>query len=383
MPINYLNLQPQITEYCQKAMVDFQKYPEIIASAINLLHRFSKELQQGLHSDLSMLSSDSPTNRCSRPSDEIIDSTFTGDNSEEYNLLASDGSQISSNHHDALPISLINTSTVFFQPNSGAAPKINTQSEFIRDQSGNISTRIVEESLVNTSRDVRELQALANYSYTDKKPLVSLSDGPLELFQEPRSGSKHKTLFTQYQEALYATCKNNQIMAGYIDKPRANLIVKMLELIYKSDVITDIQSITDANIFSQLLPPGSRSAIFLLNAPSSKSYMDSITLHFFYLNVGSEQQPWIVRVEITQCIASVKDKVTLLQQALLDQCKLMGNRPYPYILHRAHEEAVVRFDEREAITEMLSRGLRAQGVEIDSKSNKLNAKELEQRTRLI
>jgi len=42
----------------------------------------------------------------------------------------------------------------------------------------------------------------------------------------------------------------------------------------------------------------------------------------------------------------------------------MGNRPYPYILHRAHETAVVSMQEKEQITQMIVNELHRQGVEV-------------------
>jgi len=60
----------------------------------------------------------------------------------------------------------------------------------------------------------------------------------------------------------------------------------------------------------------------------------------------------------------------------------MGSQPYPYILHRAHEEAVVHFDEKEKLTSLLSFLLQQSGVEIGSRSYKSSAKELQKRTRM-
>ena len=382
MPINYLNLKPQISEYCRGALEQFKQQPEKIIAAINLLQCFADEINKNPFTSLAMLESDSPAKRCARPVGEDMSSAFMGNNSGPYNLLASDGSQISSTHHDALPVSLINTSTIFFQPNSSAAPEVHTQTEFLRGDHGDISTSIMPESLVNTMRDIQEVEVLADFAYTDPVPMIALGDGPLELFQEPRSGDAHQVLFRQYQEALFAMCKKERIIAGYTDKPRADLVVNMLKLAYEKEELPDISGITDADIFSAILPPASRSALFQLNSPSSPAYQGPITLYFFYLNVGTENNPWIVRVEILRCAAEQPEKVALLHKALLAQCELMGNAPYPYILHRAHEEAVVHFDERESIMDMLSHALRDLGVEVNKISNKMNAKVLEKRTRL-
>jgi hypothetical protein len=383
MPINYLELKPQVAEYCQQAHDRIASRPEKVSLAINLLQRLADELQRGQHQDLSIRVADSTVKRSALPAHEAPNHAFqpTAD-AEPYALLASDGSQITSSHHDILPLSVINTSTVYMRPGSGQAPQIQTQTEFIRTQNGSIAIDFMPEQLVNTSRDVRELQVLAHFSHNAICPLIALGDGPLELFQEPRSGETHQTLFQEYLQALFTLTKSGRIIAGYTDKPRADLVVKLLEWIFQTQQALDISSITDADIFSRLLSPGARSAIFALHSPSSSAYQGDITLHFFYLNVGSSSHPWIVRVETTASTAMQPGAVALLQHALLTQCTLMGMRPYPYILHRAHEEAVVHVDEREGVMQMLSSALTQMGMNPGAQSNKLNAKELGKRTRL-
>ena len=71
-----------------------------------------------------------------------------------------------------------------------------------------------------------------------------------------------------------------------------------------------------------------------------------------------------------------------LHAALIDQSKIMGNKQqFPYILHRAHEIAVVTHREKEEIDQMLSRELLLGGGEIGEKSGKQSAKDLKGRTR--
>ena len=60
-----------------------------------------------------------------------------------------------------------------------------------------------------------------------------------------------------------------------------------------------------------------------------------------------------MRVEIPEWVAKDESKLELLHTALIQQCQIMGARPYPYILHRAHEIAVVSFEEKEQIEQML------------------------------
>ncbi len=87
-----------------------------------------------------------------------------------------------------------------------------------------------------------------------------------------------------------------------------------------------------------------------------------------------------MRVEIPAWVADDKEKINLLQVSLLEQCEIMGARPYPYLLHRAHEIAVVKQEEQQQIEQMLIQELRNQDEGMDEGSYKQSAKDLKGRT---
>ncbi len=140
---------------------------------------------------------------------------------------------------------------------------------------------------------------------------------------------------------------------------------------------------SDALLFGLILAPGQRSAVFHLQSTSSHFYRDELALHFFYLNSGRSARPWVARVEIPEWVVRSPSSLAQLHAVLLDQCRLMGSQPYPYLLHRAHEAAVVHFDEKEQLEAMLAQALQSQGAGIGSKSYKLSAKQLQSRTRMV
>ena len=129
------------------------------------------------------------------------------------------------------------------------------------------------------------------------------------------------------------------------------------------------------NKLFQLLPPGHRSACFKIQSNSEKTYKGVLELHFFYLNVGTDGHPWPVRVEIPKWVVDDKEKLNLLHAVLVEQCKMMGNKPYPYLLNRAHEIAVVKNEEKHQIEQLLSMELRKQGEETDDTSHKQTGKD--------
>jgi hypothetical protein len=124
----------------------------------------------------------------------------------------------------------------------------------------------------------------------------------------------------------------------------------------------------------------SGSAIFKLQAKSAEKYKDSISIHFFYLNVGDEHKPAIVRVDIPLWVVNNKEALNNLHSALIEQTRIMSNKPFPYLLHRAHEIAVVTHREKEQVDQMLALAIRNNGGEIGEISGKQSAKNLPGRT---
>jgi hypothetical protein len=83
-----------------------------------------------------------------------------------------------------------------------------------------------------------------------------------------------------------------------------------------------------------------------------------------------------VRVEIPQWVAEDRKKLELLHAVLIEQCNMMGAKPYPYLLHRAHETAVVRREEKDQVEQLLALELRRVRAEVGDRSYKDSAKAL-------
>jgi hypothetical protein len=157
------------------------------------------------------------------------------------------------------------------------------------------------------------------------------------------------------------------------------------EQIQKLREFHPLRGVSDRWLFGEkekpLLPSGHRSAVFRIQSSSEKNYKGVLELHFFYLNVGTEGHPWPVRVEIPRWVVDDREKLDLLHGVLVEQCRMMGSRPYPYLLHRAHETAVVKNEEKQQIEQLLTMELRKNNEDIDEGSNKQSAKDLPGRTR--
>jgi hypothetical protein len=308
---------------------------------------------------------------------------------EEAVILAADGSQIPLDYHAEVEYCLINVGAIQMQLGSMEPPVTKIDSQLLYDTALYTSTGIITEALLAIMRDSYEralLAELAQNAGLSGMPVISFTDGPIELWgaQGGEEAKAFQRYLKDYLRALEKMRDNQVIAAGYVDKPASNLVVRLLEVaITPEDELTHIRQqhplrgVTDLYLYSQLLKnPGDRSAVFTLQSQSAKAYRDDLALHFFYLNVGRSSHSSIARVEIPAWVAWDGEKMDLLHAVLVDQCRMMGARPYPYLLHRAHETATVSFQERDQVTQMIALELRRRGVEVGEQSAKQANKEL-------
>jgi hypothetical protein len=331
-----------------------------------------------------------PNIRCAFPLEEdlctyIIEPSLVNEQvNKTITLLAADGSQILPDRHAAVLYSLVNVGAIAMQPGSGQPPTIVTESNLLFADELYTDTGMISEEAINQRRDIAERRKLLDLAPSYLAPVVALTDGPLELWggKDGNEEDYHRNLEI-HQSILSQLQVRKVITAGYVDKPGADLVIRTLEIasFYKEEDFKNIRrlhplrGISDRWLFG-FLPPGSRSAVFGLQSSSRQHYNGDLALHFFYLNIGNEGQPWLVRVEIPKWVASERENLDQLHSSLLEQCRVMGSRPYPYILHRAHEEAVVKLDEKRQVEQMLELELRRSGSQIDKVSHKQSAKDL-------
>ena len=194
--------------------------------------------------------------------------------------------------------------------------------------------------------------------------------------------AQHDKYHDRYLEALQSLYKLDVAHAGYVDKPRSDLLVRLLEIAPKDKVVKDarknrwLRNLPDIEVLWQHIKPGERSAIFGLLTKSSQEYDPEFRVHFFYLNVALEGKKNLVRVEIPGWVAAQPLMVDALHAVLVQQCQVVSTKRYPYLLARADETAVVSRDEKRQVDQMIARELRMQGLDVAEKSQKQQSKEV-------
>lgn len=310
--------------------------------------------------------------RGASPLDEPVMSTYpAAPLPSSATLVATDGSQIPPNSHKSIMYYLINTGTIIVHHGSGEPPEVSSQpalfyeSEYLRIEQG----AMISAATVAARRTVAEMARLAEHATRKRgeaRPLIALLDNPLLLIGMGNDVPDRDQLRAQYFDAMTALLDVRAGLAGYTDRPFSRYVVGMLHLlsltpeeVTRSRLSTDgqLEGLLDRTVFQTFIPPGQRSAIFVLMSPLNKEFKDeggeTHEIAFFYLNVAAEgQRARIARVEIPMWVAEDKKLVAEMQALIYHQCQQVASR-YPYILTRSHELAVVKHEEAQQLDIMI------------------------------
>ena len=391
MPVNFQQIYARIKEIAEGADESKRTLEERRIEARELLSKFASELDL-LRQKVEAAKAVDANLRCATPLKESLASFRPPPVSvTDAAVIAADGSQVNPDRHAAIQFCIINVGGIIMKLNSGEAPTISTETELLYGDDLLPNGSPMSDGMVALKRDLSERMTLDELSKDINGQVVTFTDGPIELWGAKGDDPQAYANFVEkYLGVLSRLHSRGVVTAGYVEKPSADLVVRLLEIATTSD--EEIQKLRDYHPLhgvsdrwlygereNPLLPPGHRSAVFGLQSGSEKKYKGALSLHFFYLNVGTEGHPWPVRVEIPRWVADDQKKLDLLHGVLVEQCKMMGSRPYPYLLHRAHETALVRHEEKEQIEQLLVLELRRIHAEVGDGSHKSSAKGLKVR----
>jgi hypothetical protein len=390
MSIDFQQVQSQIKRFGEAAylreqllQVERDKARAILQSWATDFERLRWKVEQAQVYD--------PNLRCALPVSEAMNRSFPQPTLQPgTTLLAADGSQIAYDRHAEVSYCLINVGAIKMRTGSPEPPALRVESKLFYEDELYTETGVMSEAALALARDVAERTLLATLAAGEPAPVVSFTDGPMELWgaKDADSSAEYREKMDLYLGALDKLCQTGAVTAGYVDKPAASMVVRLLEIMLTpEDELPEIKNrrplrgLSDRELYREILEPGERSAVFAIQSKSAVLYKEQLALHFFYLNVGRAGRPWLARVETPAWVALDPLKLDALHAALVSQCRVLGSRAYPYLLHRAHEAAVVTYEEKEHVTQMIIMELRQRGVEVGELSAKQYAKNLAGKTR--
>ncbi|GAB4580505.1 MAG: DNA double-strand break repair nuclease NurA [Anaerolineales bacterium] len=369
MPINYQQVRQKITEVGAKAPERVEQRTTLLEQVTAILAKYTLQ-GEILRDKVERVSKHIPNLRCAKPTEDPL--TFTCPlpaPPSQACLLAMDGSQVAPSRHDQVEFGLINLGMITLPFGGLGEIQEEIESVLLFDEELAVDQGRISEQQISLRRDLRERTRLAERAETLPRPLFTFTDGPLELWFGPETQSENestalKRTRDEYIAALQRLHASGACTAGYIDKPASDLVLRLLELAELDETKLTrewrggkYQMLRDLDLFRRLLQPGERSAIFAIHSRPTRAYTGPVALHFFYLNVGRAEKPWIARVEIPLWVAENPSMLAHLHALLIHECNKLGTRPYPYILHRSHEIAVVKMEEKKQVEQMLAQNL--------------------------
>lgn len=393
MALDFQTVREQVRQLGEQAPQREQRLADLRQQARDLLNSHANDLETLRDKVNLVVRSYDPALRCALPVTEPLTAHLAlPELPPLITILAADGSQIAPDRHAPVEYCLINVGAVEMRHGTAEPAVTRVSTRLFYAEEVETPTGLITDATLALRRDLNERRLLAELALHADPPVVTFTDGPMELWggqeREGEETSEFQKSLDDYKSVLARLNELQVITAGYVDKPSANLVVRLLEIIQTPEERLPeirkhrpLRGVRDIELFRHLLAAGERSAVFALQSQSAKSYPGPLGLHFFYLNIGLPGHPWLARVEIPAWVAENNAMLDTLQATLVQQCRVMGSRPFPYILHRAHETAVVSLQERDQVTQMIVMELRQRGVPVGEQSYKQSAKDLQGRTR--
>lgn len=390
MSLDFQQIRQQVQQIGASALQHEERMQSLRQIARQLLQENAHQLEDLRGKVQQVVQNFDNALHCALPAAEPLDAHLpTPETSNDATLIAADGSQINLDRHAEVQYCLVNVGGIQMCQGSPAAPTTVVESRLLFGEDLYTETGTLTDATLAIMRDLDERRMLAELAEAAAPPVIAVSDGQMELWvgsaAEGRGSSEFQQLLDEYKQVLSRLYDLGVTAAGYVDKPAANLVVRTLEVSMLSEgQLTGVKrehplrGVTDRDLYGEILSPGERSAVFELQFKSAGDYADQLAIHFFYLNVG---RGGLARVEIPAWVADSPEMLAGLHAALVEQCRIMGSRPYPYLLHRAHEVAVVSMQEKEQVTQMIARELRLRGIPVGERSYKQTAKDLPGRGR--
>ena len=320
--------------------------------------------------------------RGSRPTNEAVNAILPPpDKPDAFTIIGADGSQIQPNRHSLALYYLINIGSIVVKHGSGEAPQVASRPSLFYESQDLYpeTTGLISPALVNARRDAAEMAELAQLvANAPPQPSLALLDNGLLLWlathDKDHPSTQVEPIKADYLHSMATIRDAGAALAGYIDRPRTNEVLKLLHLAtLPLEAIGDASvqanpyhNLVDRMLFAQRLPAGHRSARFEL-LPVNKDFARAgHNIQCFYLHTGYQDQ--IARVEIPEWVAENRMLLDLVHAGILEECRVTG---MPYVLARAHELAVVTHPDRQALERTLTTLLLEQGILSDVSQKEL------------
>jgi hypothetical protein len=327
---------------------------------------------------------------------------------ERWRIVATDGSQIEVSRHEIAPCFLVNVGEVVLdygaEPGAtlASAPSLFFEPEDLYPIYGD-EERAADGAVVAAIRDAHEFRRLAQLVRESDGPAIALVDGTLILWRDesnPRGlaalapDDVKKQRLDAMLELFEAGEEAGIPVVGYVSSPGGSDVVNTLKVMLCPEHPVDcdrcpftpegmrptavhdkpcdpVARVTDAMLFRRMLTTGERSPLFWSSAPVLDAYAGH-RVAFCYLDAGDE----IARLELPAYVANSQELTDLAHWAAADQSR--RGYGYPVALAEAHEQAIVRWADRDAFFRLVAQRFVREGNRVS-----LSRKQLRKRGALV
>lgn len=301
----------------------------------------------------------------------------------QMTAIATDGSQIFPDRHELSSCHLINIGIVVLHYGTGERPILISRprlfyrdKEIYRDWNGRripVTPEVI--SALRGALEIEELAKFAKQATHEQCTAVGLTDGTLILWNLEGKPRDFRQEILRFYLTSFEQMKGMQVpLMGYISQPGSADVINVLRVALCPQHPTNcdqcpykggdpelpcepIAGVTDAILFSQILRKGERSPAFKSNSAILSEY-GVHAIYFFYLNVGRE----IVRIEIPKWVVQNPRLLEFIHTTAYDQAD--KGQGYPVSLSEAHEQAVIRGNEREQFYRLLEKLYIREGLSV-------------------
>ena len=231
MSLDFLQVSQQVKQLGEQAVRRQHELADRLIHAHTILENYAAEVEHLQDKVHQVVRNYDATLRCAIPVNEALNVHFPLPRvPAQVTLVAADGSQIFADRHAEVDYCLVNTGAIWMRYGSPEAPQASIQSRLIyADQIEGMS-----DDRLSLQRDLAERNRLLELAKQVPAPVITLTDGPLELWtttlEEGRVAGEFKQSLEQYIAALHQLRELKATTAGYVDKPGADLVVRLLEV---------------------------------------------------------------------------------------------------------------------------------------------------------
>jgi hypothetical protein len=291
-----------------------------------------------------------------------------------YTVVACDGSQVYPDRHMGNNYYLINTGACVlsynYQNQAGSTAWFESRPYFFTDLN-QINFNIA--NYIDSTRHELEINdgyliCLKRQQSKDQN-LLYLADGSLIAWHLAGAGDLlQKHFLPKYLVQLQNFYEQQIPFVAYISLPNSVDLVNLLRAKitnFESDQINQdcFLDLTDSDFLAQILQPYQFTIWFKSQVSAVYGYPDHLRPYFAYFNTGYE----IARIELPSWIVQNKTILNFCMQAICEQ--VYKGYGYPVVLAEAHQQAVIKSDDRVYFYELINQF--RQNKYLQKKSRKL------------